>query len=193
MTRLLHRLGGTAAAHPWRTICAWLLLAVALTGAAVTFGGETQENWDVPDARAQAGIEQLRDHFPAMSGSSAQVLVNAPGGAARPSTVLDRTQRALADLEHVSAVPPPRLSEDADTALFTVLYDVPTTHRDLLGDVEPLEDATAPTVDAGYLDLAVLPDAATEPTRRPVHHTRTIHVIVLHGYSRNNYSDPLSR
>ena len=41
MTRLLHRLGGTAAAHPWRTICAWVLLAVALTGAADSFGGET--------------------------------------------------------------------------------------------------------------------------------------------------------
>ncbi len=165
MTRLLHRLGGTAAAHPWRTICAWVLLAVALTGAAVSFGGETQENWDVADARAQVGIEQLRDHFPAMSGSSAQVLVNDPDGAAVPATVLDRTQGALADLDHVAAVPPPRMSADGDTALFTVLYDVPTTHRDLLGDLEPLEEATAATVDAGYrVELGgELPNTAAAP------------------------------
>ena len=165
MTRLLHRLGGTAAAHPWRTICAWVLLAVALTGAAVSFGGETQENWDVPDARAQAGIEQLRDHFPAMSGSSAQVLVNDPDGGALPGTVLEGTVRALTDLEHVAAVPPPRISEDGDTALFTVLYDVPTTHRDLLGDVEPLEEATAATLEAGYrVELGgELPNTAAAP------------------------------
>ncbi len=165
MTRLLHRLGGTAAAHPWRTICAWILLAVALTGAAVTFGGETQENWDVPDARAQAGIEQLREHFPAMSGSSAQVLVNDPDGGALPATVLAGTARELSGLEHVAAVPPPRLSEDGDTALFTVLYDVPTTHRDLLGDLGPLEDATAATVDAGYrVELGgELPNTAAAP------------------------------
>jgi RND superfamily putative drug exporter len=165
MTRLLHRLGGTAAAHPWRTICAWILLAVALTGAAVTFGGETQENWDVPDARAQAGIEQLREHFPAMSGSSAQVLVNDPEGGTIPGPVLQRTQQELADLEHVAAVPPPRISEDGDTALFTVLYDVPTTHRDLMGDVEPLETATAATQDAGYrVELGgELPSTAAAP------------------------------
>jgi len=165
MTRLLHRLGGTAAAHPWRTICAWILLAVAITGAAASFGGETQENWDVPDARAQAGIEQLRDHFPAMSGSSAQVLVNDPEGAALPGAVLDGTERALSGLDHVAAVPAPRISDDGDTALFTVLYDVPTTHRDLLGDVEPLEAATAPTVDAGYrVELGgELPNTAAAP------------------------------
>ena len=165
MTRLLHRLGGTAAAHPWRTICAWIVLAVALTGAAVSFGGETQENWDVPDARAQAGIEQLREHFPAMSGSSAQVLVNDPEGAALPETVLASTAQELTDLEHVAAVPPPRISEDGDTALFTVLYDVPTTHRDLLGDLGPLEEATAATVDAGYrVELGgELPNTAAAP------------------------------
>ncbi len=32
MSRFLGRLGGAAAAHPWRTLGAWLVILVALTG-----------------------------------------------------------------------------------------------------------------------------------------------------------------
>lgn len=150
MSRLLYRLGGSAAAHPWRTICAWVVIATALFGVAGTLGGDTQENWNVADARAQVGIETLREHFPAMGGASAQVVVHDRDGAALPGGVLAAVQQSLGSLEHVAAVPAPRLSEDGDTALYTVLYDVPVTHQDLLGDMTPLEDATAATKDAGY-------------------------------------------
>ena len=150
MSRLLYRLGGSAAAHPWRTICAWVVIAAALFGVAGTLGGDTQENWNVSDARAQVGIETLREHFPAMGGASAQVVVHDRDGAALPGGVLAEVQQSLGSLEHVAGVPAPRLSEDGDTALFTVLYDVPVTHQDLLGDMTPLEDATAATKDAGY-------------------------------------------
>lgn len=150
MSRLLYRLGGSAAAHPWRTICAWVVIAAALFGVAGTLGGDTQENWNVSEARAQVGIETLREHFPAMGGASAQVVVHDRDGAALPGGVLDGVRQSLGSLEHVAAVPAPRLSADGDTALFTVLYDVPVTDQDLLGDMTPLEDATAATKDAGY-------------------------------------------
>lgn len=150
MSRFLYRLGGSAAAHPWRTICAWVLVAAALFGVAGTLGGDTQENWNVADARAQVGIETLREHFPAMGGASAQVVVHDRDGAALPRGVLAEVQQSLGSLEHVAAVPAPRQSADGDTALFTVLYDVPVTDQDLLGDMTPLEDATAATKDAGY-------------------------------------------
>ena len=48
-------------------------------------------------------------------------------------------------MPHVLAVDPPRVSEDRDTVLLTVRYDVPVTHRDLMGHAEPLEEAVAPT------------------------------------------------
>ena len=41
------------------------------------------------------------------------------------------------------------MSADGDTALITVQYDVPVTHRDLYGDAEPLEQAIEPTQEAG--------------------------------------------
>jgi RND superfamily putative drug exporter len=150
MSRLLYRLGGSAAAHPWRTIGAWLLIAGALIGAGGAFGGTTQDNWDVADAPAQTGIEMLRDHFPAMSGATAQVVVHDRAGAPVPDGVLGALHGSLSGMDHVAGVPEPRVSEDGDTALFTVLYDVPVTHRDLMENITPLEDATRATEQAGY-------------------------------------------
>jgi RND superfamily putative drug exporter len=57
MSRFLYRLGGSAAAHPWRTILAWVLVAAAVTTAAAAFGGTTQDDCTVEDARGQVGIE----------------------------------------------------------------------------------------------------------------------------------------
>ncbi len=165
MSRLLHRLGGSAAAHPWRTLGVWFLVAGALFGLAGASGGTTQENWDVADARAQVGIEQLRDHFPQMSGATAQVVVHDPAGQAVPAATLDSLRQSLLSMQHVSAVPAPRLSEDGDTALVTVTYDVPVTHQSLLGNLEPLEQATAAIEDAGF-QVALggeLPDTAAAP------------------------------
>ena len=60
MSRLLYRLGHGSAAHPWRTIAAWLGVAVIVVGLGSAFGGEPQDDYDVPDARAQVGVDQLR-------------------------------------------------------------------------------------------------------------------------------------
>ena len=76
MSHFLHRLGRTTAAHPWRTISAWVLVAVAIFALAGSFGGTPQENWDIPDARAQVGIDQLRAHTPGAGDASARVVVH---------------------------------------------------------------------------------------------------------------------
>jgi hypothetical protein len=56
MTRMLYRLGRGAAAHPWRTISAWVLIVLAIAGLAATVGGTPQDDYNVPGARAQVGI-----------------------------------------------------------------------------------------------------------------------------------------
>ncbi len=43
----------------------------------------------------------------------------------------------LADMPHVATVSPARFSEDADTALLDVQYDVPVTDPDLMGNLDP--------------------------------------------------------
>ena len=143
----LHRLGLASARHPWRTIATWVLVVVAVSAAATTWGGALRDNWDVPGARAQQGLEQVRQHFPASGGSSAQVVLHDD----RP---LDRTTVAavtedLQGVAHVISVTP-RLSADGDTALLYLRYDVPTTDNAIMGKLGPLEHATERAKDAGY-------------------------------------------
>ncbi len=82
MSRLLHRLGRTTAAHPWRTISAWILVAVGVFALAGSIGGTPQDNWDIPAARAQVGIDQLREHTPGAGNASARVVVHTEDGSA---------------------------------------------------------------------------------------------------------------
>ena len=167
MSRFLHRLGSGAAAHPWRTISAWLVAVAAALAAAVTFGGTPHDDYDIDGARAQVGVEQLRDHFPVTgaAGSTAQVVVHddAPLAAADLDALVDR----LSGLDHVSGVTAPRLSGDGDTALLTVSYAVPVTHDDLVGTTatDALWEAAEPLQDAGIqVELGgELPGNAGEP------------------------------
>jgi putative drug exporter of the RND superfamily len=157
----LHRVGLATARHPWRTIAAWLLVLVALGGLAASLGGELRDNWNVPDTRAQHGVDQLREHFPDAAGSSAQVVIH--DDQRLDAAVVDDVVADLLNAEHIASVTP-RLSDDGDTALLYVRYDVPTTDPDIYGIVDPLQDASASAEDAGYqVELGgELPGTATE-------------------------------
>ena len=151
MSRILYRLGNGAAAHPWRTIAAWLLVIGVAVAASSTFGGTAKDDYDVPGARAQRGIEMLRDHVPGGGGAQAQVVVHDRDGTQLDrQTVNDLAQR-LGGIPHAGYVTPPRLSDDGDTALLTVTYDVPVTDPDLSGakGLDPLERAIAPVQEQG--------------------------------------------
>jgi RND superfamily putative drug exporter len=167
MSRHLHRLGHLTAAHPWRTISAWLLVAVAAFALAGSFGGTPQDDWDVPGARAQAGIDQLREHTPGAGNASARVVVHTRDGAAVDATVVAPLTQRLQQMDHTVSVSPPRMSADRDTALLTVTYDEPVTHPDLMENLAPLEKAVGPTRDAGLqVELGGdLPDTAAAPMR----------------------------
>jgi RND superfamily putative drug exporter len=149
MNRTLDRLGRFAATHPWRTLAAWAVLAAIVFSLAAAFGGETQDDWDVPDARAQRGVDLLREHLPESGNTSTQVVVHDRDGDALGDAVLASLAERLGGLPHVLGVAPPRISADGDTALLTVQYDVPVTHQDVYGDVEPLEEAVAEAEAAG--------------------------------------------
>ena len=149
MNRILDRLGRSAATRPWRTLALWAVVATAMFALAGSFGGQTQEDWDVPSARAQRGLDLLREHLPASGNTSAQVVVHDRAGGAVPSAELDALSERLSRLDHVLTVLPPRMSDDGVTALVTVQYDVPVTHRDLYGVIAPVEEAVAPTEAAG--------------------------------------------
>jgi len=167
MSRLLYRLGHLAAAHPWRTVSAWLAAAAAIIGLSVAVGGTPQDDYDVEGARAQVGIEMLRDHLPGAGNASARVVVHDRDGDVPGQQVLDRLSDRLEAMPHVVAVTPPQLSADRDTAILTVSYDVPVTDPDLMGNMEPLEQAVAPAQGSGLqVELGgEVPESAAAPMK----------------------------
>ncbi len=167
MSRLLHRLGRSTAAHPWRTIFAWLLVAVGIYALAGSIGGTPQDNWDIPHARAQVGIDQLREHTPGAGNASARVVVHTRDGSPVDAAVTAPLTQRLEQMPHAVSVSAPRLSADRDTALLTVEYDAPVTDHDLYENLAPLNKAVDPTRDAGIqVELGGdLPDTAAAPMR----------------------------
>jgi len=151
VNRILHRLGRSTAAHPWRTISAWVAAVVIAFGLAGAFGGGYHDDYNVDGARAQTGVDQLRAHVPDGGGATAQVVVHDPGAGRLDPATLDALVQRLHGIDHVSSVSAPRLSDDGDTALVTLGYDVPSTDDDLVGasGYDPLVEAVTPLREAG--------------------------------------------
>jgi RND superfamily putative drug exporter len=149
MSRLLHRLGGSAARHPWRTIGAWLVATVLVAGLAGTVGGALNDDYTIPGSDSQQAYDLLRERFPEMAGADARVVVHSEAGRVTPAH-LEAAARDLGEMESVGVVSPPALSQDGRTAVIAVQYDVPVT--DFTGDegLVALEKATEPLVDDGY-------------------------------------------
>jgi len=149
VSAFLRRLGGTAAAHPGRTLGLWLLILIALSAANVAGGGQPRDNYNIPGTASQAGTEFLREKLPEVSGADARVVVHDRAGAPLDPAVLATVRDRLGDLPGVSAVAPPRLSADGDTALLAVSYHVPVTDFRGTEGVDALNRAAAPAGDAG--------------------------------------------
>ncbi|GAB3441735.1 MMPL family transporter [Phycicoccus ginsengisoli] len=165
MSRFLFRLGRGAAAHPWRTISAWVLLAGLVAGLAGAVGGTPQDDYDVPGARAQVGIDQLRAHLPAAGNAAARVVVHDRDAIPVTAAALDTLTSRLASMPHVVLVEPAQRSADGDTAVVTVHYGVPVTDSDLMGNLAPLDAAVAPLRSSGLqVELGGdVPESAAAP------------------------------
>jgi len=148
MSRLLTRLGYSAAVHPWRVIAGWLVALALAVGLAAVVGDSPHDDYTVAGSPSQAGADFITERFGDAYATDARVVVRDPDGSVDPS-MLDALATRLADLPHVVAVDPPRRSADGDTALLTVRYDVPVT--DFAGSeaVDALWSAADPTRQAG--------------------------------------------
>ncbi|MGW7007538.1 MMPL family transporter [Streptomyces sp. NPDC054933] len=132
MARLLYRLGRLSAQHRVAVICAWLLLlAVAVAGVAAS-GGKTDDQFRLPGTESQRALDVLASKFPAASGTSAQIVFEAPQGqtvtTARSTATIERALNAAAGTPQVAAVIDPlkagTVSADRKVALARVQYSV---------------------------------------------------------------------
>ena len=91
MSRLLYRLGHSAARHPWRMLTAWILIAFAAVALSSSVGGPTNDTFTLPGSESQRAADALRDRFPQQSVHTAQVVVHAQKGVATGISVATAT------------------------------------------------------------------------------------------------------
>ncbi|MFF5313788.1 MMPL family transporter [Streptomyces massasporeus] len=177
---VLRRLGEWCARHFVVVIIAWLVALVALQVVSREFGGEYSDNFSLPQAQAQKGLDVLKAHDPQAGGYSSQIVMRDDQ---QPLTALSsQMSTTIADLEklpHVLSAQNPLsapgtpsgqqnvgpLSDDKKTAYITVRFDVqPST----LGDdylngvdtaVQPLRSAGAEVEYGGPLGELARPSA----------------------------------
>ena len=89
----LYALGRWAFQHHRRVIAAWMLVIVVAGAAAITFGGNTRDEFNIPGTESQTAIDALDRTFPQLSGASAYLVTVAPEG----RRIDDAASRELVD------------------------------------------------------------------------------------------------
>ncbi|MFD9981859.1 MMPL family transporter [Streptomyces massasporeus] len=177
---VLRRLGEWCARHFVIVIIAWLVALVALQVISREFGGEYSDNFSLPQAQAQKGLDVLKAHDPQAGGYSSQIVMHDDQ---QPLTALSsQMSTTVADLEklpHVLSAQNPLtapstpsgqqnvgpLSDDKKTAYITVRFNVQpsTLGDDYLGGVDtavqPLRSAGADVEYGGPLGELARPSA----------------------------------
>jgi uncharacterized membrane protein YdfJ with MMPL/SSD domain len=133
MATYLHRLGGWAFEHRWKTLGAWVIVLVAVIGAAAAFQGETNDKFSVPGTESQDAQDLLAEKFPGAGGSSARVVYVAPTGekltdAANKAAVLESVERAAQGEQVIETIDPysaKAISADGRIGFADVIYPVP--------------------------------------------------------------------
>ena len=73
MTPLLYRLGQCCARRPVWVLAVWLVIALAIVGAARSVGQETNDNLSLPGTDSQAASNLLGDKFPDQANGSVPI------------------------------------------------------------------------------------------------------------------------
>jgi RND superfamily putative drug exporter len=167
MSQFLYRLGRRTAAHPFRTIGVWVLVAVAVFAWQGAAGGEPVNDFRVPGVESQQASDTLADQFPDFAGASGRVVFHVDEGrvddAANRAAVDDAVAR-LADGPDVTLVgdpfdpAAPTVSPDGRTAVAPVQYGeltVQPEHYDAVVEaIEPARDAGVQTEVSGDIAWA---------------------------------------
>lgn len=80
MATLLYRLGRGSFRRRKIVVALWLVVLVALGGAALAFKGATTNDFALPGTESQRALDALAQEFPAASGATGTIVVAAPEG-----------------------------------------------------------------------------------------------------------------
>lgn len=157
---MLRFLGRTCARHHWVVLSLWLLAAIGLSVASSRYGGETINDFAVPNSDSQEALDILAADFPQLAGSGAKIVFQASDGqtVADHEDAIQQTVANLGTVEGVVSVSNPfatstellasQTSDDGTIAYASVLFTEEAT--DLPTDTfEQIEGAAQNSVDAG--------------------------------------------
>ncbi|MBV8159405.1 MAG: MMPL family transporter [Acidimicrobiia bacterium] len=157
MTMRLHRLGLAVAAHPFRTILVWVLVAAALLAAGEATKGEYDDNFKVPGTQSQAAIDRLKADFPTAAGSTDNQIVfharQGTLGSAPFQAAIGASLHSVSRLPYVVAVVPPvpgrSVSPAGGVGFATVAFSRPAVDLQKNDEFSKMEAAMTPAVRAG--------------------------------------------
>ncbi|MGA9100819.1 MMPL family transporter [Aeromicrobium sp.] len=121
MSNSLYALGRWAFRHHRRVIAAWMLVIVVAGAAAITLGGNTRDEFNIPGTESQTAIDALDRTFPQLSGASAYLVVVAPDGRriddARSRELVDDSIEQIKKVDGVSDVFSPYEGDVTDISI----------------------------------------------------------------------------
>lgn len=129
MAQLLYRLGRFSYRRRGRVVAVWGIVLVLLGVGVATLAGSTSSKLTIPGTEAQQALDDLKTDFPAASGATATLIVQAPQGQKLDPAALAPVLADAAKLPEVVAVVDPTqshaISQDGRTGLVTVAYGTP--------------------------------------------------------------------
>jgi putative drug exporter of the RND superfamily len=139
MSTFLFRLGRWCARHPFKTISAWFLLALAIFTASAQFGDDLVDDYSVPGVESQEGTDVLEERFPEFAGAASRVVFHTEDGRIDDPdhrAIVDDTISELGEIADVSFVTDPfdpaapSVSADGQTAFATVQFSAQTLQHE---------------------------------------------------------------
>lgn len=170
----LRGLGAWCARHFVIVIVGWLVALAALQVVDRAFGGDYEDNFQLPGVQSTEGLDVLKEHDPQAGGYSSQIVLHDDQAVTSLNSQMSTTVGDLQKLDHVLSVQNPLtatsskvgpVSGDGKTAYITVRFD---EQPSVLGDdyldgvdsaVQPLRAAGADVEYGGSLGELARPAA----------------------------------
>ncbi|MFA9277029.1 MAG: MMPL family transporter, partial [Rhodoluna sp.] len=162
MSSLLYSLGHWAFRARRLVLIGWLIVLVAIGGAAAVFNKGLDNGISIPGTESQAALDSLSTTFPQVSGASAQIIVVAADGQLITDPAYKDTLNSVADemtkLPQIENVTSPfneringAISENDKAGLISVQFDGPTSTitPDSLAELEAATEQLSSDLPAG--------------------------------------------